>query len=207
MNNEISAPQARTAVSAQAPTQASGWLRAAGVILGGSLFAAVCAHVSVPLFFTPVPLTVQPFAVLLLGLLLTPRMAAATFAVYLLEGAAGLPVFAPGPAPAGLAHLFGPTGGYLFAYPLAAALISLLWRRAGRGLAGAVLAAGVGDAAILTCGLSWLAVLTHASALHAATMAVLPFLPGEGLKIAAAAGIAAGAVRLRRPSAGSAAGE
>ncbi|MGB6720674.1 MAG: biotin transporter BioY, partial [Terracidiphilus sp.] len=105
-------------------------LRYAGVVLAGSALAAVCAHMAVPLFFTPVPLTVQPFAVLLLGLLLTPRMAAATLAAYLLEGAAGLPVFAPVPAVSGLAHLFGPTGGYLLAYPAAAALVSLLWRRA-----------------------------------------------------------------------------
>jgi hypothetical protein len=71
------------------------WLRASGIVILGSAFAAVCAHVSVPLFFTPVPLSLAPFAVLLLGLLLTPRLAVATFAVYLAEGAMGLPVFAP----------------------------------------------------------------------------------------------------------------
>jgi biotin transport system substrate-specific component len=73
-------------------------------VLAGTLFIAACAHVSVPLFFTPVPITLQPFAVLLTGLLLGPGLGAATCAAYLLEGAAGLPVFTPqgvgGSAPA-----------------------------------------------------------------------------------------------------------
>jgi biotin transport system substrate-specific component len=187
--------------AAAAPARVSRLLRAAGIILGGSALAAVCAHVSIPLFFTPVPLSLQPFAVLLLGLLLTPRMAAATFAAYLLEGAAGLPVFAPSPAIAGLAHLFGPTGGYLLAFPLAAALISFLWSRTDRGFAAAILCAATGDLAILTCGAVWLAAIMPLSALPAATLAVLPFLPGDALKIAAAAGMAVGFYRLRRGNA------
>jgi biotin transport system substrate-specific component len=201
MNKQLSMPLSQTAVSAEAPDRLAQWLSAALIVASGSAFAAMCAHVAVPLFFTPVPLTVQPFAVLILGLVLTPRMAAATFAAYLLEGAAGLPVFAPGPAPFGLAHLFGPTGGYLLAYPLAAALISFLWRRTGRSFAAAILAAMAGDVAILVCGASWLGLLTHISLLRAAELAALPFLPGDALKVAAAAGIAAGAMRLRRRSA------
>lgn len=176
------------------------WLRASGIVLAGSVFAAVCAHVAVPLSFTPVPLTLQPFAVLLLGLLLTPRLAGATFAAYLMEGAAGLPVFAPNAAApgSGLAHLFGPTGGYLFAYPLAAMLISSLWRRTGRGFASALLSAAAGDAVILACGALWLAVLPHLPAGPTAALAVAPFLPGDALKIAAAAALAAGFYRLPR---------
>ncbi len=65
------------------------------VVLLGTLFVAICAHVSIPLWFTPVPFTLQPFAVLLLALLLSPRWSALTMAVYLAEGAAGLPVFSP----------------------------------------------------------------------------------------------------------------
>ncbi len=171
-------------------------------MLAGSILAAVCAHVAVPLFFTPVPLTLAPFAVLLLGLVLSPRMAAATFVAYLLEGAAGLPVFAPAPASAGLAHLFGPTGGYLLAYPLAAALISVLWRRTGHGFIAALVSAALGDLAILACGTLWLVTLTHVSLARAASLAVLPFLPGDALKVAAAAGVAAGFARLRHRSAG-----
>jgi biotin transport system substrate-specific component len=110
------------------------WLRAVGIVLAASAFVAACAHIAVPLYFTPVPLTLQPFAVLLLGLLLSPRLAAASLVAYLGEGALGLPVFAPGAASVpGLAHLFGPTAGYLLAYPFAALLISYLYRRTGRG--------------------------------------------------------------------------
>jgi len=181
-----------------APAQVIALLRGAGIVLAGSAFAAVCAHISIPLFFTPVPLTVQPFAVLLLGLLLTPQMAATTFAVYLLEGAAGLPVFAPTPALAGLAHLLGPTGGYLLAYPVVAALISRMWRQTRRGFGGAILCAGAGELVILACGAIWLTVTMPHSALTAATLALLPFLPGDALKIAAAAGLAAGWSRVRR---------
>jgi biotin transport system substrate-specific component len=176
------------------------WLRIAGIVLAGSVFAALCAHIAVPLLFTPVPLTLEPFAVLLLGLLLTPRLAAATFAFYLMEGAAGLPVFAPNAvAPGGgLAHLFGPTGGYLLAYPLAAMLISALWRKMGRGFASALLSAAAGDVMILACGALWLAILPHLSAKPAVALAVAPFLPGDALKVAAAAALAVGARRLRR---------
>lgn len=177
-------------------------LRLGGIILGGTMLAAVCAHVTLPLYFTPVPLSLQPLAVLLLGLLLSPRLAGATMAVYLAEGALGLPVFAPGvDVVGGLAHLFGPTGGYLLAYPAAAALVSFLWRRSGRGFWLALASAGAGDLLILACGALWLSVWTHISAPSALAMAVLPFLPGDALKVAAAAGIAAGFVRVRRGAA------
>ena len=176
-------------------------LRPAGLVLGGTALAAICAHVVLPLSFTPVPLTLQPFAVLLLGLLLTPRLAAVTFATYLAEGAMGLPVFAPNAAaPAGLAHLLGPTGGYLMAYPLAAALISWLWRRTGRSFAAALLCAAAGDIAILFCGALWFSVLPHIA--NAPALAVLPFLPGDALKVTAAAGLAFGWLRLCRPRSG-----
>lgn len=197
MSRELSAKLAPIAAPAASP-----WLRTTGIVLGGSALAAVCAHISVPLYFTPVPLSLAPFAVLLLGLLLSPRMAAAAFGAYLAEGALGLPVFAPTPlAPGGIAHLFGPTGGYLLAYPLAAALISFLFRRTRRGFSSALFSAAAGDLAILACGGLWLAVLTHASAQSVLTLAVLPFLAGDTLKIAAAAGLALGIQRLRRRNA------
>lgn len=177
------------------------WLRSLGVVLAGSALAAVCAHVAIPLYFTPVPLSLAPFAVLLLGLLVSPRLAAATFGAYLLEGALGLPVFAPAPILAGPAHLFGPTGGYLLAYPLAAALISFLWRRTGRGFGPAFLCAAAGDLLILVCGAIWLAMLTHAFVRPAFALAILPFLPGDALKVAAAAAFAVGILRVRRRNA------
>ena len=182
-------------------------LRNAGIVVAGSALVALCSHISLPLWFTPVPLTLQPFAVVLLGLLLTPRLAAATLGAYLLEGAMGLPVFAPGLAfGAGMAHLLGPTGGYLMSYPAAAALIAYLWRRSGRGFSAALLSAATGNAVILLCGFAWLAVWTHGagsfesfgSLRTAFALAVLPFLPGDALKVVAAAAIAKGLERVRR---------
>ena len=196
MNRELSHPQG---LSHEVAVQArpAPWLRAAGIVVLGSAFAAVCAHVSVPLFFTPVPLSLAPLPVLLLGLLLTPRQAAATFAAYLAEGALGLPVFAPSPL-SGLAHLFGTTGGYLLAYPLAAFLISVLWRRTRRGFTAATLASAAGSLVILGCGALWLAALTHTSLQSVFTLAVAPFLPGDALKVIAAAALGTGFIRLRR---------
>jgi biotin transport system substrate-specific component len=89
----------------------------------------------------------------------------------------------------------------LLAYPLAAALISFLYRRMGRGYVPAFAAAAIGDLLILTCGALWLAALTHIAVMQATALAVLPFLAGDALKIAAAAGIASGAARLRRRTA------
>jgi biotin transport system substrate-specific component len=184
---------------ATSPAAAPSMLRSAGIVLAGSALVAVCAHLALPLYFTPVPLSLAPFAVLLLGLLLSPRLAATTLAAYLAEGALGLPVFAPGPlGSGGPAHLVGPTGGYLLAYPLAAALISFLWRRTDRGFATAAFSAAAGSLLILASGALWLAVFTHGSAQSVFTLAVIPFLPGDALKVAAAAGLATGFLRLRR---------
>ncbi len=196
VSKELAPPFAAVAAPAARPAT---WLRTTGIVLAGTAFVAACAHVSLPLYFTPVPLTLQPFAVLLLGLLLTSRLAAATLGAYLIEGALGLPVFAPSLLmTSGLAHLFGSTGGYLLAYPLAAPLSASLWRRTRRSFAAAALSAAAGDLAILAGGALWLAVLTHASVQSVLALAVLPFLPGEALKVAAAAALAASFRRLRR---------
>ena len=182
-----------------AAARTNAWPRSAGIVIAGSALVAVCAHIALPLYFTPVPRTLQPFAVLLLGLLLSPRLAAGTMAAYLAEGALGLPVFVPSPLlSGGLAHLLGPTGGYLLAYPFAAALIGYLWRRTGRGFTAALLSAAAGDALILACGALWLTTIAHAPHQNAMILTVLPFLPGDALKIIAAAALAAGAMRLRR---------
>lgn len=200
MNKEASTQIATRIAGQPAATPSlsgvSPWLRSAGVVLLGSLLLALCAHISIPLWFTPVPLSLQPFGVLLLGLLLAPGLALATVAAYLLEGAAGLPVFAPGPL--GIAHLLGPTGGYLMAYPLAALLISALWRRSRRGFGTALASAAAGDLVILFGGALWLSVIHLASLRTALSLAALPFLPGDALKIAAAGGLAAAIRRLRR---------
>src|SRR5436309_6749291 len=105
-------------------TQSSGvvvspLLKDSALVVGGSLLMAVCAHVSVPLVFSPVPLTLQTFGVLLIALALGSKRGFAALALYLLEGGSGLPVFSPA-GPGGIAQLLGPTGGFLMAYPVAA---------------------------------------------------------------------------------------
>ena len=99
----------------------------AAMAVAATAFVALCAHVSIPVFFTPVPFTLQPFAVILVGLLLGPAGAFAAMMLYLAEGAMGLPVFTPQGA-GGVAQLLGPTAGFLFSYPLAAAAAGALAR-------------------------------------------------------------------------------
>lgn len=178
------------AVASNPATTTAEWLRNAGIVVAGTLLVALSARVSLPLPFTPVPLTLQPFAVLLLGMFLAPRLAAATLIAYLLEGAAGLPVFAPGPAGvSGLAHLFGPTGGYLLSYPIAAFAVAALWRNSRRSFSWALISAAAGNVILLSIGALWLGIFTHASAGVVLGQAIVPFLPGDALKVAVAAGL------------------
>ena len=185
MNRELTAARG---LSLTQPTL----LRNSLAILLGSAFVAICAHLSVPLWFTPVPLTLQNFAVLVLGLALSPELSAGALVLYLLEGAAGLPVFTPN-GPAGLLHLFGPSGGYLLAYPLAAAAIGLIRRRLGWGNFGSSLAAAAaGNALILLAGASWFAVWSHQRPATVLALSIAPFVAGDVLKVAvAASGISA----------------
>src|SRR5215467_2868433 len=104
------------------------WAQQAALVIGASLFVALCARISVPLPFTPVPLTLQNFGVLLVGLLLGSRRGFAALVLYLVEGASGLPVFSP-TGPGGIAQLIGPTGGFLLAYPFVAALTGYIFAR------------------------------------------------------------------------------
>lgn len=157
-----------------------------GIVVASTALVALCAHISIPLGFTPVPITLQPFAVLLLGLLLTPRISFAALTLYLLEGAAGLPVFSPHGV-GGLAQLFGPTGGYLLAAPFAAATAGLLYR-AGRQRAWAAFAgAAAGDLILLATGALWLEALARTSFSTLLTVSVVPFLASDAAKVMAAA--------------------
>lgn len=166
--------------------------------LAASLFVAACAHASVRLPFTPVPFTLGDFAVVLVGMLLGPVFGFAAMIAYLAEGAAGMPVFNPGGG-GGLIQLLGPTGGYLFAYPLAAAAAGAIVRSLRRAhsnifFAG-ICAAAAGTVIILTCGVAWLTALPHMTLPLAFTAGALPFLPGQLAKIAACAGIYAALTR------------
>ncbi len=165
-----------------------GWRVRGAVVLATGL-VALCAHVAVPLGFTPIPVTMQTFAVLLLGLLFGPGAAFVCLALYLVEGVAGLPVFSPH-GPGGLAQLLGPTGGYLLAYPFAAALASVLYRRGHRRFLAGLAAASVAGMLILAVGAGWLGLLTHAKLSLVFAQSVAPFLAGEAVKVLAAVGCA-----------------
>uniref|UniRef100_E6QK32 BioY protein n=1 Tax=mine drainage metagenome TaxID=410659 RepID=E6QK32_9ZZZZ len=184
-------------LAAEAVSPAGLLLRRGAVVVSATLFVAVCAHVSIPLWFTPVPLTLQPFAVLLLGLLMTPGMAVATMVSYLAEGALGLPVFTPHGL-GGLAQLLGPTGGYLLSYPIVAPLVSVLWRVSSRTFTMAAGIAFAGSFVTLAMGAAWLGYLTHLTPALLVDHAVLPFLPGDALKVLAAASIATSAGHIRQ---------
>jgi biotin transport system substrate-specific component len=160
------------------------WRTVASIVLATAV-VAICAHISVPLGFTPVPITMQSFAVILLGLVFGPGPAFACLALYLMEGAMGLPVFSPH-GPGGMAQLLGPTGGYLLSYPFAAALASLLYRRGGRRFWSGLVSGLVSSGLILACGFVWLALATHLQPGLIFRQSVVPFLPGDVFKVVAA---------------------
>jgi len=153
------------------------------LVVAGSLLVALCAQLAVPLPFSPVPVTGQTFAVLLLGATLGARRSAAALLLYLAEGGAGLPVFAPVGAP-GLARLLGPTGGYLWAYPLAAFLVGkILETSLERRVATLITALLAAEAVIFSYGTIWLKHVTGLSWQQAVQAGLLPFLPGEAIKM------------------------
>src|SRR5580700_4922146 len=159
------------------------------LVAGASLLVAACARIAVPLPFTPVPLTMQNFAVLLVGLSLGSKRGFAALALYLAEGAIGMPVFSP-TGPGGIAQLLGPTGGFLLAYPLVAWIAGFIMEHGRKSFARGALAGLLGEIALFAGGLSWLAVLTHSVA-RAFRWGLYWFLFAEVIKVMMAAGIAA----------------
>jgi biotin transport system substrate-specific component len=155
---------------------------------------AVGAQIAIPLYFTPVPFTLQVPMVVLSGLLLGVRYGALAQVVYLLLGAVGLPVFAQ--FHGGLGTLLGPTGGYLLSYPFAAAAAGLAFGavasgRRGRAIAGGTAFGLLGLLVIYALGAAWLAVQAGLSAGEAVTAGVLPFVPFDVVKVVLAALLAA----------------
>jgi biotin transport system substrate-specific component len=169
--------------AALAPLDAT---RSAGLVIVFSLFIAACAQFSIQI--GPVPITGQSFAVLLTGALLGSRLGAAAVIAYLVEGALGLPFFAGGGA--GIVRFFGPTGGYLVAFP-AAAFITGAFAEHGwdKRYPTAVAAMAIGSVVILLGGLAWFTVLTNTPPVAAFKIAVSPFLIGVVVKIALAAAV------------------
>ena len=166
----------------------------AGLVLAGSLLMAACAHVSIPLWFTPVPITLQTFGVIFLALSLGGWRASAALVLYLGEGVSGLPVFSPH----GTSGIFGPTGGYLMSYPFAALAAGLLARKVSRLSRPLVYGASalLCEIIIFAAGGLWLMALTHRSSLAIFTAAVFPFIPGEVLKGTAAVALALGSRKI-----------
>lgn len=162
------------------------WTRSAGLVIVFSLFIAACAQFVIPI--GDVPITGQTFAVLLTGALLGSRLGAAAVIAYLVEGALGLPFFAAGGS--GLVRFFGPTGGYLIAFP-AAAFVTGAFAEFGwdRRYYTAVVAMAIGSVIILVTGWIWYSILTNTSPAVSFQLAVLRFLPGDVIKIALAAAV------------------
>jgi biotin transport system substrate-specific component len=170
------------------------------LVVGATAFVAACAHISFPLPFTPVPLTLQNFAVLLVGMSLGPVAGFSAMVLYLIEGALGLPVFTPYAA-GGVAHLLGPNGGFLFSYPLAAAVagwvvhaVQPLTTR----FRSALVASTAATLPIFLLGAGWFAFYAHHNVSATWALAIAPFIPGEIVKITAAAGIFSSLQRWRR---------
>jgi biotin transport system substrate-specific component len=163
------------------------WVRGGALVIGFSLLTALAAQIAIPTPWSDVPITGQTFAVLLTGALLGSRLGALAMIAYLIEGASGLPFFAAGGS--GLARLtVSPWAGYLWAYPVAAFLTGWLAERGwDRRYLKAAAAMGLGSLVILFGGMIWR--LGFMSFDQALMTGVVPFLPGDAIKIALAAAV------------------
>ncbi|HVP56417.1 MAG TPA: biotin transporter BioY [Candidatus Eisenbacteria bacterium] len=165
----------------------------AGVVIGASAVIAVCARLVLPLPFTPVPLTLANFGVLLVGLALGSKRGFAAAALYLAWGAVGLPVFSPSGA-GGIAQLFGPTGGYLLAYPVAAFVAGWIAEQSEVSFRRNVLASVLAEFVLFGGGLAGLAVVTG-DWRRAVAFGLAPFFFAEIIKVMMAS---AAACRIQR---------
>ncbi|QKE82630.1 biotin transporter BioY [Arthrobacter sp. NEB 688] len=167
-----------------------------GVTVGlGALLTALAAQVALPVPGSPVPVTGQTFAVLLVGAALGPGRAVASMALYLVLGVVGLPVFTDGSH--GAHVVVGATGGYLVGFLAAAAVAGLAARRGhDRSVPRQLLAAVASSLTIYVFGVSWLSLSTGMSLATAVTVGVVPFLLGDALKALLAAGALPAAWRL-----------
>jgi biotin transport system substrate-specific component len=181
-------------------TTRSALLTDALLIVLGSLLVAGLAQISIRLPFTPVPVTGQTLGVLLVGASLGATRGGASLLLYLGEGAAGLPVFAEGRSGLDYLILADPvhfTGGYLWGFVAAAFVVGFLAQRGwDRSLGSALGAMFVGEIVIFACGLPWLAAALGISGEKALTFGLYPFVLGECLKLAVAAGVLPGAWKL-----------
>ena len=172
------------------------WLNAAkqvAIVVCASAVIAVCARLVLPLPFTPIPLSLANFGVLLVGLTLGSRRGFAAAALYLAWGSMGFPVFSPAGL-GGVAQLFGPTGGYLMAYPAVAFVAGWLSERGIASLGRNIIAGLVAELILFGAGTAWLAAVTQ-SWERALAFGVLPFFFAEVMKVMVAAALARGLQR------------
>jgi len=163
--------------------------RQVALVVGASLVVALCARITIPLMpLTPVPLTVQNLGVLLVGMMLGSRRGFAALALYLMEGAVGMPVFNP-TGPGGIAQLFGPTGGFLMVYPFVAFLAGYVFERGTKTFLRGAVAGFLAEILLFAGGLTWLYAFTHSLA-KAAYLGLYWFVAAEVIKIMLAAAIA-----------------
>jgi biotin transport system substrate-specific component len=177
-------PEAPVPLEASATPGALTVRRLIGVALG-ALLVALAAQVSIPVPLSPVPMTLQPLAVLVVGGLLGAGGGLAALVTYLVLGIAGLPVFAGGSS--GIVHLVGPTGGYLLAFPLAAGLVGALAHRR-HGALRVLVACALGMALIHIGGVAQLALLGGDPRL-AFRVGFVPFFTGDLIKVGLASAV------------------
>ena len=157
-----------------------GWLRQLALVLGGTVALSASSYISIP--FWPVPVTMQTFAVLMVGALYGWRLGGITVLAWLLEAALGMPVLAGGKG--GIAPFIGPTAGYLFAFPVGAMLMGWLAARGWNGAhpLRAFWAMLLSTTLIVLLGGAWLSALIGTA--KGWQLGVLPFLIGDVLKSA-----------------------
>jgi len=186
----IAAPQPRVLADA-IPTA---WVRNIALVVGAAAFVALCAQIAIPLPFTPVPLTLQTFAVVLSAGVLGSWRGAAAMLLYAIVGSLGAPIFFLGSSGFG-----GVTFGYVIGFIVGAWVVGRIAERgATRTFWRAVGLMVIGNVIVYVFGTTWLAVSLQWDAATAITMGVLPFLVGDAIKILVAAGLLPAAWRLVR---------
>lgn len=162
-----------------------GWVRDVILVIAGSLFVALLAQVSIPLPFTVVPITGQTLGVALTAAALGGKRGALALLTYLGEGAVGLPFFAGGAG--GYLKIAGPTGGYLIGFVIAAFVVGSLCERGwDRSIPSAALAFLIGDVLVFLVGVPWLALSLGLNLTNALATGLMPFIPGDLIKISLA---------------------
>ena len=175
-----------TLAPAGAASRLSRFAQVVGPIALGTLCVAVAAQFVVPVPLSPVPMTLQPLAVLVVGGLLGASAGVSALVLYIALGALGLPVFAAGGS--GLPHLIGPTGGYLLAFPVAAGIAGAVVRQAPTSVLRVLIACALGMVVIHLGGVAQLALLGRDPSL-AFRVGFVPFLTGDLLKVGLAAAV------------------